>query len=97
MIRRPPRSTLFPYTTLFRSAAQAGAPSAVPLTLAALAIWLRIGDPRAGSSLRQLRRLWAMIGKDQFNGILHQQLDDESYANLQQLLDEPDQTGGDSS
>src|SRR5690349_21954802 len=24
MIRRPPRSTLFPYTTLFRSAAQVG-------------------------------------------------------------------------
>src|SRR3712207_8016934 len=24
MIRRPPRSTLFPYTTLFRSAGQAG-------------------------------------------------------------------------
>src|SRR5260221_3575879 len=27
MIRRPPRSTLFPYTTLFRSDAQAIAPS----------------------------------------------------------------------
>src|SRR5258708_28137075 len=26
MIRRPPRSTLFPYTTLFRSARQAGLP-----------------------------------------------------------------------
>src|SRR2546422_8417559 len=26
MIRRPPRSTLFPYTTLFRSRPQAGAP-----------------------------------------------------------------------
>src|SRR5438105_9364526 len=26
MIRRPPRSTLFPYTTLFRSAARPGAP-----------------------------------------------------------------------
>src|SRR3712207_7475344 len=26
MIRRPPRSTLFPYTTLFRSIAQSGAP-----------------------------------------------------------------------
>src|SRR3712207_8919766 len=26
MIRRPPRSTLFPYTTLFRSEADAGAP-----------------------------------------------------------------------
>jgi hypothetical protein len=25
MIRRPPRSTLFPYTTLFRSAAAVGA------------------------------------------------------------------------
>src|SRR2546422_1821485 len=28
MIRRPPRSTLFPYTTLFRS--EAGAPQAAP-------------------------------------------------------------------
>src|SRR3712207_6972206 len=28
MIRRPPRSTLFPYTTLFRSATAAGAPHA---------------------------------------------------------------------
>src|SRR2546430_3912788 len=28
MIRRPPRSTLFPYTTLFRSALQAGLPRA---------------------------------------------------------------------
>src|SRR5690554_7135819 len=29
MIRRPPRSTLFPYTTLFRSARQDGAPDDV--------------------------------------------------------------------
>src|SRR2546426_5313113 len=29
MIRRPPRSTLFPYTTLFRSLAARGAPVAV--------------------------------------------------------------------
>src|SRR3712207_7452575 len=28
MIRRPPRSTLFPYTTLFRSASVRGRPSA---------------------------------------------------------------------
>src|SRR5690625_6098474 len=28
MIRRPPRSTLFPYTTLFRSLTQAGSSSA---------------------------------------------------------------------
>src|SRR2546426_9177037 len=29
MIRRPPRSTLFPYTTLFRSAVQAADPAPV--------------------------------------------------------------------
>src|SRR3712207_7728912 len=31
MIRRPPRSTLFPYTTLFRSAKETGARAAVAL------------------------------------------------------------------
>src|SRR3712207_6908626 len=45
MIRRPPRSTLFPYTTLFRS-------SGAKLTLDALAATLREhlppGDPLAG-------------------------------------------------
>src|SRR5256886_3793188 len=30
MIRRPPRSTLFPYTTLFRSAARASEPQHLP-------------------------------------------------------------------
>src|SRR5437667_5254717 len=30
MIRRPPRSTLFPYTTLFRSPSRAEAPSPPP-------------------------------------------------------------------
>src|SRR3712207_9053276 len=32
MIRRPPRSTLFPYTTLFRSQAQTGSADAYPGT-----------------------------------------------------------------
>src|SRR3712207_7014086 len=32
MIRRPPRSTLFPYTTLFRSVDTAGARDAEPVT-----------------------------------------------------------------
>src|SRR5689334_23811536 len=35
MIRRPPRSTLFPYTTLFRSAAYAAARS----TAASIVLW----------------------------------------------------------
>src|SRR3712207_7822125 len=35
MIRRPPRSTLFPYTTLFRSCAAGGAAAAVLVHLQA--------------------------------------------------------------
>src|SRR3712207_7300289 len=39
MIRRPPRSTLFPYTTLFRSPAAAGGEAAgVPLAQRALGL-----------------------------------------------------------
>src|SRR3712207_7459965 len=34
MIRRPPRSTLFPYATLFRSRRQVAAPEAAPPLLA---------------------------------------------------------------
>src|SRR2546422_10853075 len=33
MIRRPPRSTLFPYTTLFRSLVRAKRPQRVPVVL----------------------------------------------------------------
>src|SRR2546422_5242905 len=33
MIRRPPRSTLFPYTTLFRSAASSGTRGFAPFSL----------------------------------------------------------------
>src|SRR2546425_2244422 len=42
MIRRPPRSTLFPYTTLFRSQAFPGVPR--PLEWAAEVIPLRLAD-----------------------------------------------------
>src|SRR5438105_10521544 len=48
MLRRPPRSTLFPYTTLFRSPT-AGVPSAVaPIPTTAGARAIRIDIPRAG-------------------------------------------------
>src|SRR5688572_31033494 len=39
MIRRPPRSTLFPYTTLFRSTRHRGAD--------------QVGDPRRGRAARR--------------------------------------------
>src|SRR3712207_7093861 len=65
MIRRPPRSTLFPYTTLFRS------PISVRPTRICSACWRRVGDlstrqcgsaklNRIASSLSHsvLKKLW---------------------------------------
>src|SRR5689334_23972287 len=48
MIRRPPRSTLFPYTTLFRS----GRPLGVPGTVGALVVGLRGGEVELGNGHR---------------------------------------------
>src|SRR2546430_9142198 len=53
MIRRPPRSTLFPYTTLFRSPLvdhrrQHVAPEVV-VAAVALLIFLELGDERRGA------------------------------------------------
>src|SRR3712207_8612699 len=45
MIRRPPRSTLFPYTTLFRSRDRDGAPG-IALVGTALHLHARPGHPR---------------------------------------------------
>src|SRR5260370_41360394 len=45
MIRRPPRSTLFPYTTLFRSR---GDPSAVPLVIRQSVSYLHVASMKAG-------------------------------------------------
>src|SRR3712207_8361245 len=54
MIRRPPRSTLFPYTTLFRSVRQVGTGH--------LSARFRVGDTvyRSGAE-RSLRRLWETV------------------------------------
>src|SRR3712207_7481905 len=46
MIRRPPRSTLFPYTTLFRSALRLALPDAHGLVDLVRALPPRAGDPR---------------------------------------------------
>src|SRR3712207_7821648 len=56
MIRRPPRSTLFPYTTLFRSTGNwAGLPAGTSKELA-------VGDGKAGASLRATRMTVGLIG-----------------------------------
>src|SRR3712207_8421874 len=52
MIRRPPRSTLFPYTTLFRSELDLGdVPAALPLLAS------QAGDPRVERRELALQRL----------------------------------------
>src|SRR3712207_8438794 len=48
MIRRPPRSTLFPYTTLFRSQPAAGAPRAATRRRLATGVRHRCRRPRGG-------------------------------------------------
>jgi len=51
MIRRPPRSTLFPYTTLFRSACE-------------LQIIWRIGEDEIDAVRRELFQLLEAISED---------------------------------
>src|SRR3989441_554377 len=53
MIRRPPRSTLFPYTTLFRSPVVAGWPEAKP----AVAHWYQFGEA-GGPGFKPLAALY---------------------------------------
>src|SRR2546422_9223411 len=48
MIRRPPRSTLFPYTTLFRSLAREGVDGAEEHVVADLVEVAAVAEPRAG-------------------------------------------------
>src|SRR2546430_11343094 len=43
MIRRPPRSTLFPYTTLFRSRAASSSP-ALDTVAVSVPAWSHVGD-----------------------------------------------------
>src|SRR5258707_14576484 len=49
MIRRPPRSTLFPYTTLFRSYATVGVLAPVLLVILRLAQGISVGGEFIGS------------------------------------------------
>src|SRR3712207_8679183 len=57
MIRRPPRSTLFPYTTLFRSISGVGPPPECETTISSGTSWARSEStaPRTVSSLRYER------------------------------------------
>src|SRR3712207_8117218 len=56
MIRRPPRSTLFPYTTLFRSDRVVDDPGVVRGVGRAAVLEHHVGDLRPGEGLRPIRR-----------------------------------------
>src|ERR1035441_1523922 len=57
MIRRPPRSTLFPYTTLFRSLGQAGELAWGDLDSLSSGPYLRTRSEEHTSELQSLRHL----------------------------------------
>src|SRR2546426_8234846 len=62
MIRRPPRSTLFPYTTLFRSLLK---PACVRSAFTAADEKLALNLGRRGVTLEQLRRaIWLGCARD---------------------------------
>src|SRR5260370_32371881 len=54
MIRRPPRSTLFPYTTLFRSPGQVASAQAPSRRASPLPVRLR----RLSAAVRRLSQAW---------------------------------------
>src|SRR3712207_8902377 len=56
MIRRPPRSTLFPYTTLFRSAVMGGEQAASTLLDITVGALKRQGHEPDAQELEELRR-----------------------------------------
>src|SRR5689334_24503934 len=58
MVRRPPRSTLFPYTTLFRSGARLGWGVAAPACCAVThrARWVAVGDDVLAASKQIVER-----------------------------------------
>src|SRR5688572_31307840 len=55
MIRRPPRSTLFPYTTLFRSRLCGGMFVAIPTAIPDDPLTSRLGNPRSEEHTSELQ------------------------------------------
>src|SRR5258708_24137911 len=54
MIRRPPRSTLFPYTTLFRSAAITVNPAVLTVTANSYSVAFGAADPTYAATITGL-------------------------------------------
>src|SRR3712207_7345465 len=63
MIRRPPRSTLFPYTTLFRSPQRAADPVDVAAAFAVLLLPYSVVGPFAGVWLDRWSRRQVLVDR----------------------------------
>src|SRR3712207_8483220 len=84
MIRRPPRSTLFPYTTLFRSTSRALVPPAVVLP-APLAGCYVDGDSRRLCPVVRVRCTVIADAGDISSRPLHRRLDRRSEEHTSEL------------
>src|SRR5256885_9592544 len=62
MIRRPPRSTLFPYTTLFRSQRRGGRAREARSGERRDGFRRRVGETHGGEPTARLERLYQIIG-----------------------------------
>src|SRR3712207_7052998 len=79
MIRRPPRSTLFPYTTLFRSLT-----TDTPVLLAPAAQLQEVADPAGGDQVTdafQARAIARLVGDGQLEDRKSTRLN-SSHANI---------------
>src|SRR5256885_12210251 len=67
MIRRPPRSTLFPYTTLFRSAISANIQrlAQLGLTIHITEMDVRIASPATASSLEEQATIYRGVRSEE--------------------------------
>src|SRR2546421_9543189 len=79
MIRRPPRSTLFPYTTLFRSRALARLLDDDAQTLPELALRFCLSSPQVSTDIPGMRRA-AHVQQDRKSTRLNSSHDQISYA-----------------
>src|SRR2546430_9403403 len=83
MIRRPPRSTLFPYTTLFRSDPDAGTWKMIVLTgptQFAVAAPAPVTDPGYVAELAAIKATQAQLTKDRKSTRLNSSHSQISYA-----------------
>src|SRR3712207_8586420 len=76
MIRRPPRSTLFPYTTLFRSTYPPSGPRRVPSHQPRAGVLAIVGTP----ALWRKEGVWEAVGEDRKSTRLNSSHANISYA-----------------